>query len=258
MCYDDKRSFLSKIYKKGAGVLAKGRIMIQLDNRLEEAIWTLWIRPDFAKGREALGKLEMLAQEGNADAYYFLARCYAGEGFIREEFGFPDNDDSLWEDNLNKSIEGGSALGMFAGRRFGGFEPRCGSFIQPPYHNDKEIWDEVCALADAGEVFTQYLVANAYYYGDVAEFLSFDARNLTNAQIEDAFRRWAITAAKMYEDQFSRGVFIGWGNYMDIFTCGDYSIPKDEKRAKSVLQIAADAGYPIPGWKKTLFGWKRK
>jgi len=217
--------------------------VIQLDSRLEAAVYILWVRNEFNRGEEALQILKDLEAEGNMDACYFLARCYDGECFINKAFGFPE-DDGLVDKYLNKSIEGGSAIGMFGGRRFGGFTPRCGSFIHAPFSSDKEIWDEMCATAQAGEIFAQYLVSNAYYYGDIIEFLGIDTNRMDRQALYNSIHGWKDTAVSMYEDQFSKGMFMGAGNCIDILTSGEWGIPKDEARVKRIRRMAADAGNP--------------
>ena len=142
--------------------------MEKLDERIEEAVQILWVDRQFERGEEAIRLFMQAAEEGNPDAYYFLARCYAGPSYVERGFHFADDDEKVKE-YLDLSIEKGSALGMFGARRFGGYKPKGGSFVHEPYRSSKEIWDKVCAIADTGEIFTQYLVANAYYYGDVAE-----------------------------------------------------------------------------------------
>lgn len=216
--------------------------MKELDIKVQKAVQILWIDLAFERGQEAISLLEQAIEEGNSDAYYLLARCYMGPSFVNPGFGFPDDDDSKWEEYLNLSIEKGSALGMFAARRVGGYEPRCGSFIQEPYHSSKEIWDEVCRMADAGELFTKYLVANAYYYGDVIKLAEIDMDKIPKDQIEKQIKEWQETAIRMYDELVAKGMIMGVGNYIDIITSGDYGIPKNENKAKELRKIAADRG----------------
>lgn len=63
---------------------------------------------------------------------------------------------------------------MFGTQRLGGFEPRCGSYVHHPYTSMKEVWDEVNSMAENGQVFCQYMIGNAYCYGDCIEMLGYD------------------------------------------------------------------------------------
>ena len=51
--------------------------VITFDSRVERAVDILWLHMQFDKGLEARQLLEEAAKEGDADAYFFLARCYA-------------------------------------------------------------------------------------------------------------------------------------------------------------------------------------
>lgn len=214
----------------------------QYDERIEKAVHILWVNSQFERAQEAKALLEEAVADGVADGYYFLARIYAGSCFVDTGFGFPEDDDKV-DEYLDLSIEKGSAIGMFGARRFGGYKPRCGSFLHEPYHSSVEIWNEVCNIAAAGEIFTQYLVANAYYYGDVAELMQVDFKNMTDAQIRAQFRQWTETAIPMYEDLISKGLVLGAGNYINILTSGDWGVPKNERRAAEIERIAAEKGH---------------
>lgn len=217
--------------------------MEKLDERIEEAVQILWVDRQFERGEEAIRLFMQAAEEGNPDAYYFLARCYAGPSYVERGFHFADDDEKVKE-YLDLSIEKGSALGMFGARRFGGYKPKGGSFVHEPYRSSKEIWDKVCAIADTGEIFTQYLVANAYYYGDVAELTEMDFSKSTKIEVQWQFRRWAEKAIEMYEDLIAHNMMMGVGNYIDIITSGDFGIPKDEKKAEELMNLAASKGNP--------------
>lgn len=218
--------------------------MLTYDERVEKAVHILWVEKDIKRGQEAITLLEAAEAEGVADADYFLARVYAGPSYVDRSFGFPDEDEKV-EEYLNRSIEKGSALGMFSARRFGGFTPRSGSLIQEPYHSVAEVWNEVCELAESGEIFAQYLVANAYFYGDVAELTGMNFKGQSEAQITAQFRQWTEQAIPMYEDLIAKGMNLAIGNLFDIFTSGDYGIPKNEKRAMELCYIGAERGDPV-------------
>lgn len=217
--------------------------MKAFDERIEKAVSILWCDRQLERGREAMELLEEAAEEGHGDACYFLARCYAGPSYVDAGFGFPENDEKAYQ-YLDMSIEQGSAVGMFGARRFGGYKPKGGSFIHAPYESSREIWEEVCAIANSGEKFIKYLVANAYYYGDVAQLTEVDFASETNEQIDNQFKKWAETAIDMYEELLEQDMIMGISNYIDIITSGDYGVPKNKKRAKELELIGAQKGLP--------------
>ena len=211
-------------------------MMKMIDERIEKAIYILWVNMEYNRAQEAKELLEQAANDGVADAYYFLGRTYAGQGFIDPDFKFEENDEKC-EEYFNLSIENGSAIGMFAVRRLAGFEPRGGKMICEPYHSTQEVWDAVCYLAENGEIFAQYMLANAYYYGDVIELLGVDFSGFTDEQMNAQIRVWMEKACVMYEDLISKGMVMGAYNYIDISTSGDYGMPINTKRAKEVKMI---------------------
>ena len=229
--------------------------MISYDARIEKAVYILWVDMEFDRGQEAKQLLEEALASGMADAYYFLGRTYAGNGFINSQFGFEENEEKATE-YFNLSIENGSALGMFAARRLAGFEPRCGSMIHAPYNSVTEVWDEVRALADSGEIFAQYLVANAYYYGDVIELMNVDMSQFTDEQATAQIRAWTETAAAMYDELIAKGMVMGAYNYIDIITSGDFGIPVNKKLAKKLEKIYDGKmnGSGIKGFIHKIFG----
>ena len=211
----------------------------QLDQRVETAIRQLWLEPWNNDGKEAKAMLEEAAAEGNGDACFFLGRCYLGECFIKPKFGFEENEE-LGNEYFNKSIELGSAIGMFGTQRLAGFKPRCGSFIHEPYSSLKEIWDVVNELAESGQPFCQYMLGNAYYYGDCIEMLGYKDDEVDFSLIQ-SFQKKAM---ELFEKSIEQGCTMAIGNLTDIITSGDYGMPVDEKYAKELVKRGAQLHDP--------------
>lgn len=214
------------------------------DVRVREAIDIIYIKGDFARGQEAFNMLKEAADCGDGDACFLLGRCYGGSSFTDSRFNFVEDDDLLME-YFNRSIELGSAIGMLGTKRLGGFEPRCGSNIHAPYNSPREVWDAVVKLALEGELFCELLIANAYYYGDAISLMELDKTELSNETINIYLRTMALTARDMYEDIYNKGMLMGYGNYRDIITSGDYGIPKSKERYKWLQKICATKGINI-------------
>lgn len=212
------------------------------DQRVSYAIDNLWLNIHSGKGAEAKKKLEEAVADGDADACYFLGRCYAGRGFISPEHGLPE-DDALAEKYFDLSIERGSAVGMFGSLRLGGYKPRCGSNVHAPYASLKEVWDEVNEMAEAGELFCEMMIGNAYYYGDAATFLNKNAKTVPN--IEDFFRlehEWAKKAIVIFEKCIAHGLYMVIGNLIDLYTSGDAGIPKQPEKKAELRQFGVEKG----------------
>lgn len=204
------------------------------DERVTFAVNALWVHVvSKENGLAAKKKLEEAVADGDADACFFLGRCYLGPQFVNPLFGF-EEDEARGKEYFQMSLERGSAIGMFATRRLAGFKPRTGSFVNPPYTSVKEIWDAVEDLANHGDLFCKYMLANAYYYGDVVELLKIplssqaDVRSLMEKAIE------------LYEECIQGGMGIAIGNLIQIITSGDYGIPVQKERANQLRQIGAD------------------
>lgn len=211
----------------------------QFDERVEYAINQLWVNPYEGDGAKAKAMLEEAANEGDGDACFFLGRCYLGECFISPLFGF-EEDAKKGKEYFNKSIELGSAVGMFGTQRLAGFKPACGSFIHAPYNSSKEVWDAVVELADNGQVFCQYMLGNAFYYGDCIEMLQIPEEKVT----PDLIHNFQLEAAKLFEQCIAQGLSLGIGNLIDILSSGDFGVKKDEKRVKELIKRGAELHSP--------------
>lgn len=214
------------------------------DSKINKAVRILWVDKDFRKGATAYRLFEEARDEGNPDAYYFLARCHAGKSYVKPGFGF-ENDDKKVAELLDLAIEHGSVLAMFSAKRFGGYTPKGGSYVHAPYTSKEEVWDAVCARAEQGDFFSKYLVANAYYYGDVVEILGIDFDAVGPAVAAITIRDYILKAAEMYEELMAENITLGIGNYVNIFESGNYGVLKNPKKVMDAQQIGADNGEPF-------------
>lgn len=212
------------------------------DDNVEFAIKNIWIDMRSGKKEEALAKLREAANIGDGDAFYFLGRCYLGRSFVDPSIGMPDDKKFAFECfDMSLSLE--SAVGMFGTMHLEGYTPACGSFVQPPYHTKKEIWDAVKNMADNGQVFCEYLIANAYYYCDVADFLDITPESIGGKQkYKRQIQEWAATAFRMYENCVAKGLGIAIPNLVDLLQSGKNGIPIQRERANKYIHIGADMG----------------
>lgn len=212
-----------------------------LDERIKEAVRILWMSAEYEKGAKAMALLEEAAAEGNGDAYFFLARCVAGPCYVAASFGFKEDDDQC-DEYLDKSIELGSAIGMFGARRFGSYVDKGGSYLHAPYESNAQVWDAVYEMAQAGDAFMQYMVGNAYYYGDCIELLGVDIERMSDAEGYRTVMKWMDEAEKWYEKSIQQGCVQTIGNYINMLTSGDYGRPKNPDKAFQLKETAAKAG----------------
>lgn len=212
------------------------------DERVEYAIQHIWVQTHSGKREQALAKLRDAANMGDGDAYYFLGRCYLGKSFVDPVVGMPDDKKFAFECfDMSLSLE--SAVGMFGTMHLNGYLPKSGSFVQPPYHSKREIWDAVKKKADAGQVFCQFLIANAYYYCDVADFLNITVQSVGSKQnYTRLVHEWAATAVGLYETCVEKGLGIAIPNLVHVLTSGKDGIPIQKERAKKYCHIGAEMG----------------
>ena len=71
--------------------IRKGIFIRMFDERIEKAIYILWVDMESKRAKEAKELLEQAANDGVADAYYFLGRIYAGPCFVNPIFKFEEN-----------------------------------------------------------------------------------------------------------------------------------------------------------------------
>lgn len=213
-----------------------------LDKRVSESIRVLWMSTEYDRSNEIKEMLEEAANEGNGDACLLLSRCYGGSCFIPEKFGYEEDDEKCYE-YLSKSILYGSALGMFAARRLSGYNPPDQTFIHEPYHSNLEIWNAVLSLAKEGEPFSQYLIANSYYYGDCIELMDMDENTLSSPKGIVVIHQFMDEAEFWFEACIRQGFRLAIGNYEDLLTSGDYGREKNDDKAWEMKTIGADFGY---------------
>lgn len=212
------------------------------DKRVEDAIQFIWFHTLSGKCEEALAMLREAANMGDGDAFYFLGRCYMGKSYVNPVAGLPEDRKFAFECfNMSLSLE--SAVGMFGTMHIEGYEPPRGTFIHPPYHSKREIWEAVLQKANDGQVFCKYLIANAYYYCDAADFLDITPKSIGG---DKKYRRiqyeWAAAAVKLYEECVASGLGIAIPNLIDILCSGRYGTPIQLGKANQYKHIGADMG----------------
>ena len=206
------------------------------DDTIESAIQNIWGHSSTGKEEESLKYLKEAASKGDADACYFVGRCYLGRQYVPGKLKFEENT-MLAREYFDRSIEGGSAIGMFAARRLRGFRPRSGTYIHAPYHSDKEIWDAVYQMAEEGEPFAQHVVATAYYYFDVIDFFDIDYWSLSKKKQNELDYEWYMESSRWYKASIANGIGMGIGNLYTILSTGKYNIPVEEDSLQKLKAI---------------------
>lgn len=189
---------------------------------VRDAIAKLYLHPHTQEGEQALEMLEEVAEQGDKDAYYLLGRCYAGPSFISSVHGFFEDHDKARE-YFYKSTLHGSALGILGYMRI---SSKNNYVLYPPYESIQRVWEDVYSLAEQNDIFAQMLIANAYYYEDVA--IIFEEGRIAScdpAAYERLAYEWMKKAISLYENCIDHGLTLVIGNLIQLYTKGMHGLP---------------------------------
>lgn len=211
------------------------------DGRVEQAIRIIWFDRQADRREEALALLRAAANTGDGDAFYFLGRCYLGKSYVDPVVELPADKDFAYE-CFHSSLGLESAVGMFGTMHQEGYVPPGGTFVHPPYHSKKELWDAVSEKAGQGQVFCKYMIANAYYYGTVADFWDITPDEVGSRRFERLQYEWTAAALKLYEECAASGLGIAIPNLVDILRTGRNGAPIQNQKAKNYIHLGASMG----------------
>lgn len=210
------------------------------NDKVEEAIRLIWLQFDKNEMHRGMQLLEEEANRGDADAICFLARCYMGRHYVWEGADFPE-DDSKAARYIKDSVLKGSAVGLLCAMRCGELTPSVRKHM--PFKTLKDAFDIVLAKAEGGEPFCQYMIGNAYFWGDMLEIENLNREK--DYPTEDAYNSYAYPiAVRWFEKAIMSGLTIAVKNIRSIYREGCAGIPKSEDMARQWEKIGADKGDP--------------
>lgn len=215
-----------------------------LSNEVKQALQDIYYNERTGRGKEALALLERASQAGDGDATCVLARCYCGRQYVWAGHRFPEDDDKAIQ-LLHKSVEQGSALGVLVALRSGELTPSVQKRM--PFANLQEALDKAVELAEGGDAFSQYVVANSYFWWD---FLRIQNKGKDSFPNHAAFKAYLKENISKCEDWFWKalrgGMYFAANNLNKYYKEGDEDIiaPQPEK-ARDLYKIGAEAGHPI-------------
>ena len=184
-----------------------------------DIIWTSFDREEIRRG---YAMLFQAAQQGDADALAFVARCFMGEEYVWSGAGFA-TDNANASKLIQKSALMGSATGVLCAVRSGNFTPAVQRGM--PFASFKEAFEEILSQAERGNTFCCYMIGNVYYWGD---YLLVEPELAKQFKTENKYYAWAYPIAKeWYERSFNGRICAGWGNYCKIRESGLCDIKKD-------------------------------
>lgn len=156
---------------------------------LTKGIELLYCQNDSGKFAEAVRYIEAAVQNGEPDAYYVLARCYAWG-----DSGFEDSEANN-KKAIELSIEGtklGSALCVLGADRFSELEA-----VKPYMKGTHEqAFEAVMQQAKEGNALAMYAIGLVYYWGDILGLPKYD-RNTTTGENSLEGIKWFDKAAML-------------------------------------------------------------
>ena len=185
-----------------------------LSNEVKQALQDIYYHERTGRGKEALALLERLSEAGDGDATCVLARCYCGRQYVWAGHGFPEDDDKAIH-YLHKSVEQGSALGVLVALRSGELTPSVQKKM--PFANLQEALDAATELAEGGDAFSQYVVANSYFLWD---FLRIQDKGPDSFPNPAAFKAYLKENISKCEDWFWKALH--GGMYFDANNLNKY------------------------------------
>ena len=189
---------------------------------VKTAVKLIWSSFDREEIRRGYALLMQAAQQGDADALAFIARCFMGEEYVWPQAGFKV-DDANASKLMQKSAMMGSATGVLCAARSANLTPSVERHM--PFASFKEAFEEILGQAERGDAFCCYMVANVYFWGD---YLRVEPDCAKQFKDERDYNAWAYPIAKeWYERSFDSGLCAGWGNYCNIRKSGLCDIAQD-------------------------------
>ncbi len=211
-----------------------------LSEIVRSAIAAIWLSYDPDTMQRGFDILRDASAAGDADAMCFLGRCYLGEQYVWSGGGFPEND-RQGLGLIAESVKRGSSAGLLCAMR-------CGVDIKNAPITPLDAFNDIKVQADAGDFFCAYIIANAYFWGDILEIYPDVAKDLLDRYgsngLEEAYNRMAYPlAVPYYEQSFESGLSSGFGNYMRI--CETRYADIDQNKVFAFLKRLAQAGSPV-------------
>lgn len=189
---------------------------------VKTAVKLIWSSFDRESIRKGYAMLVQAAQQGDADALAYIARCFMGEEYVWAQAGFKA-DEANASKLMQKSAIKGSATGVLCAARSGNFTPSVER--EMPFASFKEAFEEILGQAEGGDAFCCYMVGNVYYWGD---YLRVDPGLAKQFKDTQEYNAWAYPIAReWYERSFDKGLCAGWGNYVNIRKSRLCDIPID-------------------------------
>ena len=210
---------------------------------VDKAIEDIYYCYDTDRANAAAEALFQAAKEGDADACYFLSRCFSGNCYSWEYHPFEENEAAAYA-MLREAVFKGSAVGVLGAIRMDMLTPDMRENM--PFESVQAAWDAVYKKAEAGCLFCQYMIGNTYYFLDVIEIGDRSEREFGSREAWDNWRREQMEKSiPWFEKAFFGGMGLAGRNYRNYYGDGRGDlIPPNREKEVEVIHRGAEMGYP--------------
>jgi len=210
---------------------------------VDKAMEDLYYCYDSKRAKAAQEALFQAAKQGDADACYFLSRCFSGSCYSWDYHPFEENDVVAYA-MLRQGISLGSAVAVLGALRMDMLTPELRELM--PFTSVKEAWEAVYEKAQAGCLFCQYMIGNTYYFLDIIEIEDRKESEFGSKEEWDHWRREQMERSlPWFEKAFSGGMGLAGRNYRNYYGLGRGElIPPVYEKKLEILQKGAQLAYP--------------
>lgn len=210
---------------------------------VDKAIEDLYYCYDNDRAKAAADALFLAAKDGDADACYFLSRCFSGPCYSWEYHPFTENEAAAYA-MLHHAISLGSAAAVLGALRMDMLTPELREIM--PFENIKAAWNVIYQKAKDGCLFCQYMIGNTYYFLDIIEI---EDRKQSQFADREAWRDWQREQMEQsipwFDRAFSGGMGLAGRNYCHYYKQGRGDlIPPEPAKAVEIMRQGAELGYP--------------
>lgn len=208
--------FPAKVFVQQKGSTTMGKFY---SDTLEEGIKLIYFQSNPSRYSEGVKQLEKAVEDGEPDAYYFLARCYAWEdGDVPE--------DELKARQLSREgISKGSDLCVLGADRMNALQGDVRAAMQRPL---RESFEAVLKVAEAGEPMAQYAIGLFYFWGDMLADIQKPSTSQDAAKLE---KENAAEALKWFRASAEQGCIPAFRNAFNSVRNGVNGVKKDIQEA---------------------------
>ena len=214
---------------------------------VEQALKYIYYDLRAGKGAEGFALLVEASAQGDGDASCILARCYCGNQYVWSGHDFPEDDDKAVS-LIHKAVEQGCGIGVLVALRTGELTPSLEKKM--PFANLQEAFDSVDAKAKMGDAFSQYTVANSYFWWDFLRIQGKGRDSFSSEKEYKEFLRQNISKCEdLFQKAFQGGMYFAANNLNRYYSQGDEDIiaPRPEL-ARDLYKRGAEMGFPIHQW----------